>query len=700
HPKPRGHRGYPCVLPDKRTEGIRELKILLLFGNALVFGPKGINIHLHMRCWHLLNFLKFSEAIWFDVAEAVAIPQACADNGDAIRTTENAKEKYNQKSCIALLGAIYPAYVVTEKYSSICFYYTQWYTLLNTNPKGPKNLSSAKMNSCRNGNGCHAPMSGMGDGKVQKGKTHFGFPGQLKPPKFAAGVILSPSKHKFPWEREAMSEQVRQERHDLGKFNSNPHNPKAQFYDTETKFIEPLKSLAERLAANRQTIHCCFSSPTSEISFKDVVPRVPKAEKKSHTGFFAFPILVLRLMADTACTVRALIQEEDVENNSVGKERDQHLGLRDEVLFPKRLTPWCVESASGETLSLHSRYVTHIYPRLFLVFGTAVALTTLLKTDFYKICLFHWGTVKEEDNENMQSDLLGYDGPDARILWTEEEETSLVFKAASKAASAQGAVTSDKSQHDRFLWSSELTPADRKVVFMMMEIQMWHKLSFNHRQQCLRRWQSKEFERNWMNLSDTSWTLIIFQYDLYASFFRTLRKGDQESRDYNTGHEVEIYPRSGSNALELNLATNGHIPTKTLRITTRKTCGEGSKTWDRFQMRIHKRLIDLHSPSEIVKQSTSISTEPGVEVEVTIAGRVVFSIVAERAQQMSNPWWQSSPGHKASCNLLDAYRNARINVLMIRIDSHYDVALIGKYPAVKRICNPLLSQSTYKNFDL
>uniref|UniRef100_A0AAQ5YWK8 Small ribosomal subunit protein uS10 n=3 Tax=Euteleostomi TaxID=117571 RepID=A0AAQ5YWK8_AMPOC len=62
------------------------------------------------------------------------------------------------------------------------------------------------------------------------------------------------------------------------------------------------------------------------------------------------------------------------------------------------------------------------------------------------------------------------------------------------------------------------------------------------------------------------------------------------------------------------------LPLQTLRITTRKTpCGEGSKTWDRFQMRIHKRLIDLHSPSEIVKQITSISIEPGVEVEVTIA---------------------------------------------------------------------------------
>uniref|UniRef100_A0A8C3WB91 Small ribosomal subunit protein uS10 n=1 Tax=Catagonus wagneri TaxID=51154 RepID=A0A8C3WB91_9CETA len=43
------------------------------------------------------------------------------------------------------------------------------------------------------------------------------------------------------------------------------------------------------------------------------------------------------------------------------------------------------------------------------------------------------------------------------------------------------------------------------------------------------------------------------------------------------------------------------MPIKTPRITTRKTPhGEGSKTWDRFQMRIHKRLIDLHSPSEVV----------------------------------------------------------------------------------------------------
>ena len=71
----------------------------------------------------------------------------------------------------------------------------------------------------------------------------------------------------------------------------------------------------------------------------------------------------------------------------------------------------------------------------------------------------------------------------------------------------------------------------------------------------------------------------------------------------------------GAKDKELKVKGPVRMPTKVLRITTRKTpCGEGSKTWDKFQMRIHKRVIDLHSPSEIVKQITSINIEPGVEV--------------------------------------------------------------------------------------
>merc|ERR1712038_563751 len=65
------------------------------------------------------------------------------------------------------------------------------------------------------------------------------------------------------------------------------------------------------------------------------------------------------------------------------------------------------------------------------------------------------------------------------------------------------------------------------------------------------------------------------------------------------------------------------MPTKKLRITTRKApSGEGTNTWDKFEMRIHKRLIDLYDvSSDAVNQITAIELEAGVEVDVTIVNR-------------------------------------------------------------------------------
>jgi small subunit ribosomal protein S20e len=77
-------------------------------------------------------------------------------------------------------------------------------------------------------------------------------------------------------------------------------------------------------------------------------------------------------------------------------------------------------------------------------------------------------------------------------------------------------------------------------------------------------------------------------------------------------------------AVDKQLPVSGpvRLPTKHLKITTRKApSGEGTNTWDHFEMRIHKRIIDLQAPSEVVKQITSISIEPGVEVDVTIQDR-------------------------------------------------------------------------------
>ncbi|UYV76982.1 RPS20 [Cordylochernes scorpioides] len=54
------------------------------------------------------------------------------------------------------------------------------------------------------------------------------------------------------------------------------------------------------------------------------------------------------------------------------------------------------------------------------------------------------------------------------------------------------------------------------------------------------------------------------------------------------------------------------MPLKRMRITTRKAPnGEGSKTWDRFQMIIHKWVIKIsEGSSEEVKKAMNITLDP------------------------------------------------------------------------------------------
>jgi small subunit ribosomal protein S20e len=73
---------------------------------------------------------------------------------------------------------------------------------------------------------------------------------------------------------------------------------------------------------------------------------------------------------------------------------------------------------------------------------------------------------------------------------------------------------------------------------------------------------------------------------------------------------------------EKNLIIKGpvRIPVKKLHITTRKSpCGEGTNTWDKFEINIHKRIIDITSDNtDVIRQIPSINIEPGVEIEVNI----------------------------------------------------------------------------------
>lgn len=64
------------------------------------------------------------------------------------------------------------------------------------------------------------------------------------------------------------------------------------------------------------------------------------------------------------------------------------------------------------------------------------------------------------------------------------------------------------------------------------------------------------------------------------------------------------------------------IPTKCLKITTRKSpCGEGTNTWDRYEMRIHKRVIDIMCPSSVVKDITTFKIDSSVDVDLIVSRR-------------------------------------------------------------------------------
>ncbi len=59
------------------------------------------------------------------------------------------------------------------------------------------------------------------------------------------------------------------------------------------------------------------------------------------------------------------------------------------------------------------------------------------------------------------------------------------------------------------------------------------------------------------------------------------------------------------------------LPTKKLKITTRKSpCGDGKATFDRFEMRIHKRVIDMPSDERVLHSIMRMSIPKDVNVEI------------------------------------------------------------------------------------
>lgn len=59
------------------------------------------------------------------------------------------------------------------------------------------------------------------------------------------------------------------------------------------------------------------------------------------------------------------------------------------------------------------------------------------------------------------------------------------------------------------------------------------------------------------------------------------------------------------------------LPTKKLKITTRKSPdGEGKASWERYEMRVHKRLIDLGIDERALRLVMRVPIPEGLNIEI------------------------------------------------------------------------------------
>jgi len=61
------------------------------------------------------------------------------------------------------------------------------------------------------------------------------------------------------------------------------------------------------------------------------------------------------------------------------------------------------------------------------------------------------------------------------------------------------------------------------------------------------------------------------------------------------------------------------LPTKRLSVPVRKTpCGDGTRTWDKYELRVHKRLIEIDARERVMRSIMRIRVPNEVYVEMEI----------------------------------------------------------------------------------
>jgi len=89
------------------------------------------------------------------------------------------------------------------------------------------------------------------------------------------------------------------------------------------------------------------------------------------------------------------------------------------------------------------------------------------------------------------------------------------------------------------------------------------------------------------------------------------------SSDINKINEVCSYIKDIVDKTGVEIRGPVPLPTKKLKVTTRKgPCGNGTATWERYEMRIHKRLIDLGIDERALRLVMRVHIPEGLSIEI------------------------------------------------------------------------------------
>jgi len=81
----------------------------------------------------------------------------------------------------------------------------------------------------------------------------------------------------------------------------------------------------------------------------------------------------------------------------------------------------------------------------------------------------------------------------------------------------------------------------------------------------------------------------------------------------------EVIAQIKSIASQSGVVVSGPIPlpTKRMKVTTRKSpCGNGTATFDNFEMRIHKRVLDLPSNDKVLHNIMRMQIPRTVSIKI------------------------------------------------------------------------------------